>query len=343
MAEFHPPLVCICIPTYNCEKTIRETLRSIVNQSYRNLIIQIVDNASNDDTVAVVEAIEDSRITIYRNDVNIGAEGNFTRCIQLAKGKYTGIFHADDLYEQDMLAKQVALLELNQELGAVFTAATTIDEGGKPFGIMGRSVDGKQDTYVYKSSELIKAVLERSNFLICPSAMVRTVIYQKEIMNWRGDLFRSSADLDVWLRIAGKHPIAILNEALMRYRVDSQQYSNAVRMRTERADIFLVLDQYLSRSEVNATLSSADRQHYRQLEINDQVWRAINLFTMGRVGTAKLMLRGTFNGDAIHAALTSRRGLLTLLASVSLSLVIALGAEKMGQIMIQKLREATKK
>lgn len=343
MTELHAPLVCICIPTFNCGKTIRETLQSIVNQSYRNLIIQIVDNASNDDTVAVVEAIEDSRITIYRNDVNIGAEGNFTRCIQLAKGKYTGIFHADDIYEKDMVSKQVAHLELDHELGAIFTAATTIDEEGKPFGIIGRSVDGEKDTCFYKSSELIKTVLERSNFLICPSAMVRTAIYQKEIINWRGDLFRSSADLDVWLRIAGKHPIAILNEALMRYRVDSQQYSNAVRMRTERADIFLVLENYLSQPAVKATLSSADRQHYRQLEINDQVWRAINLFAAGRVGSAKLMLRGTFNGDAIHAALTSRRGLLTLIATASLSLAIALGAKKMGQMMIKQLRKAAKK
>jgi glycosyltransferase involved in cell wall biosynthesis len=337
------PLVCICIPTYNAAATIRETLESILAQTYSNLVVHVSDNASTDDTLKVIESIEDPRITIHRNTENVGGEGNFNRCIQLAEGKYTAIFHADDLYEREIVAKQVARLEADQTLGAVFTAATTIDEQGKPFAIIGRPVGVKQDACIYQFTELIKAVLEKSNFLVCPSVMVRTYIYQEEVVHWRGDLFRSSADLDVWLRIASKHPIAILNEPLMRYRIDSKQYSNAVRQRTERPDIFLVLEYYLAQPDVQAALTSADWRHYRELEINDQVWRAINLFTTGRMHDAKLMLRGVYNRDTLHAAVTSRRGLLTLLAAASLSLLTALGAKKLGQVIIRRLRKISNK
>lgn len=337
------PLVCICIPTYNAAATIRETLGSILAQNYTKLVIHVSDNASTDDTLKIVESVTDARVHIHRQEKNIGAEGNFENCIRLGEGKYTAIFHADDLYERDMVAKQVARLEADQTLGAVFTAATTIDEQGKPFAIIGRSVGVKQDACIYQFTELIKAVLERSNFLICPSAMVRTAIYQQEIVNWRGDLFGSSADLDVWLRIASKHPIAILNEPLMRYRIDSKQYSNAVRLRTERPDIFRVLEHYLAQPEVEAALSSADWRHYRELEINDQVWRAINLFTTGRMYDAKIMLRGVFNRDILHAAFTSRRRFLTLLTGVALYLLILMRALELGQVIIRRLRKISNK
>lgn len=56
------PLVCICIPTYNAEATIRETLASILGQTYSNLVIHISDNASTDGTLMVVESMRDSRV-----------------------------------------------------------------------------------------------------------------------------------------------------------------------------------------------------------------------------------------------------------------------------------------
>ena len=337
------PLVCICIPTYNAAATILETLTSILTQTYTNLVIHVSDNASTDDTLKIVDSVADARVRIHRQEKNIGAEGNFENCIRLGEGKYTAIFHSDDLYERDMIAKQVAFLDADQTLGAVFTAATTIDGRGKPLGVIGRPICGKDDECIYSFTELIKAVLARSNFLVCPSVMVRTLIYQQEIVSWRGDLFGSSADLDVWFRIASKHSIAILNEPLMRYRIDSKQYSSTVRLRTERPDIFRVLEHYLAQSEVAAALSSVDWRHYRELEINDRVWRAINLFTTGQVAAANLMLRGVFNRDTMHAALVSRRGLLTLLAAASLSLLITLGAKKLGQVIIRRLRKISNK
>ena len=236
------PLVCICIPTYNAAATIRETLKSILAQTYRNLVVHVSDNASTDGTLRVVESLADFRVCIHTNAENIEGEGNFNRCIQFAEGKYTAIFHADDTYEPDMVAKQVAYLEANPKVGAVFTAATTIDANGKASRVIGRSGISNSNIINYDFPLLFKTILRRGNFIVCPSAMVRTHVYKDEILRWRADLFRYSADLDVWLRIAISHSVAFLNEPLMRYRVDSNQFSSTVRLRTERADFFLVMD-----------------------------------------------------------------------------------------------------
>ncbi len=234
----HPPLVCICIPTYNAAATIRETLKSILDQSYPNLVIHVSDNASTDDTLKVVESVSDGRVHLHRQDKNIGAEGNFNRCIQLAEGKYTAIYHADDLYEPDMVSSQVAFLEAHPEAGAVFTEASTIDETGNKIGEIRLPNGIASSDGLYDFATMLKAVLRHSNFFICPSVMVRTQVYQQEIKCWRGELFRSSADLDLWLRILQQHPVGYLPKRLMRYRISSDQWSAKVRLGTERADFF---------------------------------------------------------------------------------------------------------
>lgn len=332
------PLVCICIPTYNAAATIRKTLDSILSQTYQNLIVHVSDNASTDSTLAVVKSLGDSRVRIHTNTKNIGAENNFNLCIQLAEGKYTGIFHADDIYEPDMVAQQVSFLEANPKTGALFTAATTIDTDGNPTGKIGQNKVDDNNASVYDFTLLLKAVLKNGNFLVCPSALVPTWIYKYEIQRWRGEIFRSSADLDVWLRIAGTHTVAILTKPLMRYRVDDKQFSNKVRNRIERADFFLVMDHYLAKPSVQIQLSHIDQQNYRQLMANDKLWRAINQFQSGNLTQARLLIRGMLNPEALHAAYSSKRGMLMLLTSLTLHLMIALRMKRIGNYFINMLR-----
>lgn len=232
------PLVCICIPTYNAEKTIRETVASIVNQRYSNLIILVVDNASTDGTLAVVEIFSDPRISIHRNEVNVGGEANFNRCILLAKGKYTAIYHADDVYEPHMVERQVTFLEANPDAGAVFTEASLIDDNGKIIGNLGLPQKLVAAGHLYDFKTIFKSVLQYSNFLICPSAMVRTEVYQQDIKSWQGEAFKTSADLDVWFRILQHHAIGVLSERLIRYRISLNQCSANLRARTVRSDFF---------------------------------------------------------------------------------------------------------
>lgn len=335
--EQENPLVCICIPVYNAERTIRETISSIINQTYKNIEIHVVDNASIDNTLAIVSEFNDSRITIHCNGVNIGGEGNFNRCIELATGKYTAIFHADDVYEPNIIEKQVSCFQTDINIGAVFTAAKTIDSAGAVTGSIGAS-KLSSNTAVFDFNLLFKSILKFGNFIVCPSAMVRTDIYKDQILWWRGDLFRSSADLDVWLRIAEYHSIVFLEEELMRYRVDSNQFSNQVRLRCERADFFLVTDYYLKNSKIQKFLINSDRLNYEMLVINDKVWRSINQYLNGNIEEATLLLRGLMSLKLFPAIFCSRRDLMTVAASIFLRLAITFKMYKASVVVLNYFR-----
>lgn len=322
------PLVCICIPTYNASGTVLETLQSILTQTYTNFVVHISDNASTDDTLKIVETLIDSRVIIHRHKVNIGGEGNFTRCIELATGKYTVIFHADDIYESNMLAKQVAYLEEHLDIGAVFTEAMTINEQGVPFGVIGNIPHGKGGTTRIGFQELLQTILLHHNFLVCPSVMVRTEIYTNEIKKWGSDLFRSASDVDTWLRLANIKPIVILGEQLMRYRISNAQFSHKNRIRTERADFFRVMDYYLTCPNVLEFITNEDLRHYGWLERHERVSLAINLLSLERLNETKEMLDGVLCWDALYAATNNRRGLVTLAGYFLLRLLTLFNASK---------------
>jgi len=325
------PLVCICIPTYNAAATVRETLTSILAQSYTNLLVQVVDNASTDDTLKAVSEFNDARLSVHRSEVNVGAEGNFNRCIQLARGKYTAIYHADDIYEPEMVERQVAFLEAHPQAGAVFTEAKLIDADGQNIGKIGWSTRLKLKGPLYDFSTIFSAILQRSNFFICPSAMARTYVYQQEIRSWRGDMFGSGADLDVWLRVLQRHPVGLIPEPLMRYRISTAQFSARVRLETGKGIIFRIIDHYLEQESVKALMGAQDWRNYVRLERRDRVGRAVNLLLSDKLQEARVLCHDIFSWDAISAALESKREVFTLFAGGYVRLVIALGLAEMGK------------
>jgi glycosyltransferase involved in cell wall biosynthesis len=318
--------------------TVRETLLSILAQSYTRLEVHVSDNASSDDTLQVVESIHDPRLFIHRQTENIGAEGNFSQCIQLARGKYTALFHADDVYEPDMVARQVAFLESHAEVGAAFCQARIIDENGVISGVIGKAPQGGQEDTLYDFPALFKAVLQHHNFLVCPSAMVRTELYQNEIRVWGNPRFRSSSDLDTWLRLARRQPIAVIAAPLMRYRISSSQFSHGVRNQTTRADFFLVMDDYLARPEVQALIGPRDLAHYAAQERRQTLTRAMNLALLGQAAEARALFAGFFGRQALATALQSRKGLLTLLAAVVLRALLVFGAAAWSLKLIRILK-----
>jgi len=113
MQTVRVPLVAVCIPAYNSEKTIPATLESVLGQTYKNIKVIVSDNASTDGTAEIVGrfAASDPRLAIFRHPRNIGGEANFNHCIQLGDGDYTAIFHADDVYSPTMIEEQVSSLE----------------------------------------------------------------------------------------------------------------------------------------------------------------------------------------------------------------------------------------
>jgi glycosyltransferase involved in cell wall biosynthesis len=284
------PLVSICIPVYNADKTLEKTLCSIVNQSYKNLEIIVVDNLSTDDTQKIVEKFPDSRIRFIQNGVHFDAgEDNWNTCFQHAKGEYIAIFHADDIYLPTIIEKQLSCFLQYPDIGAVFTSANIIDGNGKIFG-ESRLPSIFNEKQVVNFEEIFPLILENYNFFICPSAIVKGELY-KELSPFRYEKFLSSSDLDMWLRILERGPVAILNDKLICYRVTENSGTFKLNnMRTEKADFFRVIEYYLEKYP-ELEFSSNTVTQYRYYELGDTVGRATNYIAMNRLDESYVLLK----------------------------------------------------
>lgn len=316
------PLVCICIPTFNAELTIAETIHSLLKQSYKNIQIKVLDNASTDGTVEIVRSISDPRITIYESAINAGAEANFNKCIDVASGKYTSIFHADDIYEQNIVEEQVRFLEANSSVGAVFTAARIIDSAGNKIGDIKIPEEIAKHGFVINFLDLFKLILKKSNFIVCPSALVRTDIYKLEIKKWRFNLFRSSSDLDVWLRISISHALGFIDKSLINYRISNQQGSALNRSNIERADFFLVTEYYLSKLSKNKQLQKRDILNHETLCLRDDLMRSLNLICSNKIAASRTLIFSLFTRKWCQLMFNSGRGALLILFNFFLIAVI---------------------
>ena len=100
------PLVSIIMPVYNCEKYLKESIESVISQTYKNWELLIVDDGSRDNSISIIEAYvkKDSRIRLYKNESEEHGPGVARNCgIELISGKYTYFIDSDDWIEKDLL------------------------------------------------------------------------------------------------------------------------------------------------------------------------------------------------------------------------------------------------
>lgn len=122
-------LVSVLIPTYNVEKYIEEAVNSILNQTYRNLEIIIIDDCSSDDTFNILKSMEskDKRIKLLRNKINSKIAVTLNNGLKIAKGKYIARMDGDDISALDRIEKKVQFLEDNISLDMVGCSLISID------------------------------------------------------------------------------------------------------------------------------------------------------------------------------------------------------------------------
>ena len=266
----------ICVPMYNSAKTIRKTLASIIGQSYRNIEIIVVDNCSTDDSAAIVQTFSDPRIRIVRNEIHYPCgEYNWNRCFDYATGEYMAIFHADDLYLPETVARQVRAFREIPSLVGVFTQADVIDEDDTLVDALNLPPTVAPDR-PYTYSEILPITLEYGDIFPCPSAMIRRDVYQK-MAPFRYEQFGTASDLDMWMRVAQAGPVLVLGEKLLRYRVSRTQGSFFLLSRTSESDGFRTLDYHIRENGNDSNLSPETLGKYELRRMEDQIFCAINL------------------------------------------------------------------
>lgn len=126
------PMVSVIMPVYNSERFIRKTIECILNQTYKDFELILIVDCPTDNTVEVIEAIDDERIVKLFNEKNSGIAFGRNRGIKNARGKYIAIMDNDDLCTLDRFEKSVDYLERHPEVGVVGGGVVPIDEDDKP-------------------------------------------------------------------------------------------------------------------------------------------------------------------------------------------------------------------
>lgn len=131
------------MPLYNAEKFLRETLDSLLAQTFDDFEIIISDNASTDGTASICQSYmsKDSRIRYFRNETNLGAAFNYNRTFELSSGKYFKWAAGDDLCAPDYLAKCVSVLDAHPEAVLCYPWTTMINERGEAIGQASKGPD----------------------------------------------------------------------------------------------------------------------------------------------------------------------------------------------------------
>ncbi len=222
------PLVSICIPVYNGEKFIKETLDCAINQSYQNIEIIITDNCSTDSTPDIIKSINDSRITYYKNESNIGAFANMNKVLGLANGKYVKLLCADDIIYKYCIKEQVSVFENPDFTNIVLVCSNkdVINQDGKK--VMTRKFPGKKG-YLNGINALRKSIHYGTNIIGEPAS----VLFKKEILEVSGAFNDDNTfmmDLDLWSRMLLLGDLFVIDKVLYGFRISSSSLSSNMGM-----------------------------------------------------------------------------------------------------------------
>lgn len=240
--------VSIILSSYNHAKYLKESIDSALKQIFRDFELVIWDDASTDNSWQIISDYSDPRIKSFRNEINMGG-GNAKKAIEeVAQGEYIAIHHSDDIWELDKLEKQVAFLDSNPEIGAVFSQAKIIGENGEDFKDKNSFYYMIFDQPNRNRFEWLNYFFYQGNALCHPSVLIRKKCYD-ECGPYRLGMAQLP-DFDMWVRLCLNYEIYVMPEKLVRYRIrDNRQNASTAsfdaRIRTNY-ELFQVYKNYLA-------------------------------------------------------------------------------------------------
>lgn len=199
------------MPVYNCEKYIQDAVDSVLNQTFTNFELLIIDDASTDSTVAIIKKYNDSRINLIEKKVNTGYTTSLNTALEISKGIYIARMDGDDICMPTRFEKQLLFLESNHDIIACGSCCKIIGS----------------DTIINvpQNNEEIKLALLKGNCMIHPSMMIRKKYLEQYHIDY--DITKEPAeDYDLWVKLVKYGKLHNLQEVLLMYRIHEGQVSN---------------------------------------------------------------------------------------------------------------------
>jgi GT2 family glycosyltransferase len=207
------PVVSVCIPAFNAERFIREAVLSALSQQGPEIEVVVFDDASTDNTLAVLGDIRDSRLRVLRQTHTLGISQNRNSCIDAAQGEYLAWLDADDVLCNGALARGVAALERAPSAGLVHGGHHVMGDDGRPLPQWPQAFS--VDTLEPGGNAFAELLL--GNYVTASTVLVRRSCY-RDVGGYEPALTRSGEDWEMWMRIALRRDLAYVATPLARYR-----------------------------------------------------------------------------------------------------------------------------
>lgn len=230
-------LASVIMPAYNAEKYIAKAIASVMQQTYDNVELVIVDDGSTDDTRKCVEQCMGKwpdRIRLFVREENGGTAAALNDAIELAKGTYICWLSADDLYANDMVKSQIQFLTEYTGFDAVFSRCAYIDQDDKFLGEL--VYEGSPGECIKQGMPGIIALLLHYSFWHGCSLLAKAECFKrKERFNID---YKGAQDYDFWLRLAADHDIGYLDQVNVFSRMHSEQGSRRINCSLDEITVF---------------------------------------------------------------------------------------------------------
>ena len=233
-------IISIIMPAYNSSKTIEESIKSVINQSYKDWELVIVDDCSKDGTVDLVNKIkekhEDLNIKLYRNPENKGVAFSRNFGVKMAEGNIIAFLDSDDLWTRDKLEKQMKLMEILQNFDdkpltdSVYNDDVYNEKRGRSVLLYTgsdfiTSKDVKLGYTLRVPKKIGRKELQKQNIISCSSVLASKELLMKHVFPIIDDPIHE--DFVVWIEILKEIPYAYgIDEPLLIYRVSDSSKSS---------------------------------------------------------------------------------------------------------------------
>lgn len=207
------PKISVIIPIYNGEKTIKETIQSILNQTFADFEIVAINDGSKDSTLEIISSFEDPRLNIFSYE-NAGLSAARNRGIAKAKGEYISFIDADDMWTDHKLEEQLKALQSNSWASVAYSWTNFVDENGK-FLRSGCHINANGDVFLQLLR--INFIQSGSNLLVKTEALARVGNFD--------EFLDAVEDWDMWLRLAESYQFVCVPLPQILYRVSSSSTS----------------------------------------------------------------------------------------------------------------------
>ena len=243
------PKISLIMSVYNGEDYLSEAIESVLNQTFKEFELIVINDCSTDSTSQILDKYEklDNRVKVHTNEVNLRLPSSLNKAISYAQGKYIARMDADDICLPQRLEKQYHFMEKNPHISLSSCRFMTLKNGVVSSGGCG----GKNDT------DSIKALLLVTNPILHPGIIakadvIRELGYDKN--------FTCTEDMELWTRfiIAG-YEVQIMSEYLMIYRLHDKQITETT-LQKQHKEVIAIQKKYYS--EFLEAMSSEQEEFY---------------------------------------------------------------------------------